>query len=150
MEASMEKTRVEQPLLVQKITIPNDHHHEVGSNNERRRWYRSILYIDVQELKKQSLIALPMTVTHVLQYAINLVSVMFAGHLGEVELAGATLANSFAWFFAYSLLYVLASSSKHFIESLRKHEAILLIEGYPLTDLVERVRWKLQTNRSKN
>eukprot|EP01018_Ginkgo_biloba_P009079 Gb_38955 [translate_table: standard] len=103
MDASIQKTRMEQPLLVQKITIPNDHH-EVGSNNERRRWYRSIFYIDVQELKKQSLIALPMTVTYILQYAINLVSVMFAGHLGEVELAGATLANSFAWFFAYSLL----------------------------------------------
>ncbi|TYI84874.1 hypothetical protein E1A91_D05G397500v1 [Gossypium mustelinum] len=37
-----------------------------------------------------------MIVTNVVYFSITLVSVMFAGHLGELQLAGATLANSWA------------------------------------------------------
>ncbi|XVF78553.1 hypothetical protein PTKIN_Ptkin14bG0143600 [Pterospermum kingtungense] len=57
-------------------------------------WWKNIL--DLDETKKQVLFALPMILTNVFYYAIPLVSVMFAGHLGELELAGATLANSWA------------------------------------------------------
>ncbi|PKI37648.1 hypothetical protein CRG98_041941 [Punica granatum] len=37
-----------------------------------------------------------MILTNLFRYSITLTSVMFAGHLGELELAGATLANSWA------------------------------------------------------
>ena len=50
--------------------------------------------IDVEEAKGQLLFALPMILTNMSYYAITLVSVMFAGHLGDAELAGATLGNS--------------------------------------------------------
>ncbi|KAK0600388.1 hypothetical protein LWI29_014469 [Acer saccharum] len=57
-------------------------------------WWRKVL--DVEEAKTQILFSLPMILTNFFYYAIPLVSVMFAGHLGHLELAGATLANSWA------------------------------------------------------
>ncbi|GLJ29466.1 hypothetical protein SUGI_0580830 [Cryptomeria japonica] len=52
--------------------------------------------LDREEVKMQLKIAVPMILTNIFQYAINLVSLMFAGHLGELELAGAALASSWA------------------------------------------------------
>ncbi|GLT72146.1 hypothetical protein SLA2020_441020 [Shorea laevis] len=66
----------------------DDHHHIHGG------WWKKVL--DMEEAKKQLLFSLPMIVTNVFYYSITLVSVMIAGHLGELELAGATLANSWA------------------------------------------------------
>lgn len=65
---------------------------EEGENKRLRR--KKVL--DVEEAKNQILFSLPMILTNVFYYLITLVSVMFAGHLGELELAGATLANSWA------------------------------------------------------
>lgn len=59
-----------------------------------RRWWNKLL--DIKETKTQILFSLPMIITNVSYYAIPLVSVMFAGHLGELELAGSTLANSWS------------------------------------------------------
>ncbi|WKA12109.1 hypothetical protein VitviT2T_029532 [Vitis vinifera] len=69
-----------------------------GDGGERRggRWWWWKRVLDVEEAKKQVLFGLPMILTNVFYYSITLVSVMFAGHLGELELAGATLANSWA------------------------------------------------------
>ncbi|TYG71616.1 hypothetical protein ES288_D05G411300v1 [Gossypium darwinii] len=64
------------------------------NNDEDGRWWKNVL--DLEEAKKQVLFSLPMIVTNVVYYSITLVSVMFAGHLGELQLAGATLANSWA------------------------------------------------------
>ncbi|RDX64924.1 Protein DETOXIFICATION 19, partial [Mucuna pruriens] len=66
-------------------------HHE---ENTRSRWWNQIL--DLEEAKHQLLFSLPMFLTNLFYYLITLVSVMFAGHLGDLQLAGATLANS--WF----------------------------------------------------
>lgn len=64
---------------------------------EERRWWRNWKEVlDVEEAKNQVLFSLPMIVANVSYYAIPLVSVIFAGHLGDLELAGATLANSWA------------------------------------------------------
>ncbi|KAK9688883.1 hypothetical protein RND81_09G018400 [Saponaria officinalis] len=52
--------------------------------------------VDLEEAKGQIKIALPMVLTNVFYYLIPLVSVMFVGHLGELELASSTLANSWA------------------------------------------------------
>ncbi|MFQ6656390.1 hypothetical protein Gotur_026511, partial [Gossypium turneri] len=66
---------------------------EDDNNDEDGRW-KNVL--DLEEAKKQVLFSLPMIVTNVVYHSITLVSVMFAGHLGELQLAGATLANSWA------------------------------------------------------
>ncbi|XWS10014.1 hypothetical protein CRYUN_Cryun39dG0039200 [Craigia yunnanensis] len=67
---------------------------EIQEESTETSCWRKVL--DVVEVKKQVLFALPMILTNVFYYAITLVSVMFSGHLGELELAGATLANSWA------------------------------------------------------
>eukprot|EP01018_Ginkgo_biloba_P009073 Gb_02019 [translate_table: standard] len=77
----------------------------------------ALLKIDRKELKEQMKIAVPMIIANVLQYSINLVSVMFAGHLGEEELAGASLANSWALVTGYVLM-VNISFSFSFISTL--------------------------------
>ncbi|KAG1368377.1 hypothetical protein COCNU_14G008450 [Cocos nucifera] len=63
-----------------------------GGERRREGWWRRIL--DAEEAKGQLLFALPMILTNMSYYAVTLVSVMFAGHLGDLELAGATLGNS--------------------------------------------------------
>ncbi|KAJ6979899.1 protein DETOXIFICATION 18-like [Populus alba x Populus x berolinensis] len=68
-----------------------DHHCE-DQNGEGRCWWIKLL--DVKEGKDQVLFSLPMILTNAFYYLITLVSVMFAGHLGQLELAGATLGNS--------------------------------------------------------
>ncbi|CAL1414303.1 unnamed protein product [Linum trigynum] len=65
---------------------------------QRSGWWPTSIndVLDIEEAKTQILFSLPMILTNVFFYLIPLVSVMFAGHLGELHLAGATLANSWA------------------------------------------------------
>ncbi|PIN18346.1 hypothetical protein CDL12_09006 [Handroanthus impetiginosus] len=65
-------------------------------------WWSKVL--DVEEAKNQILFALPMILTNVSYYFIPLVSVMFAGHLGDLELAGSNLANSWASVSGFTLM----------------------------------------------
>lgn len=57
-------------------------------------WLEKI--IDVAEAKHQIVLAFPMILTNVAYFFIPLVSVMFAGHRSELELAASNLANSWA------------------------------------------------------
>ncbi|KAK8507424.1 hypothetical protein V6N13_141445 [Hibiscus sabdariffa] len=52
--------------------------------------------MDFGEAKIQVSFAVPVVLSNVFYFSITMVSVMFAGHLGEVELAASTLANSWA------------------------------------------------------
>lgn len=63
-------------------------------NSGRHGWLSR--FVDVDEAKLQIAFSAPMILTNISYYAIPLISVMFAGHLGDIELAGATLGNS--WF----------------------------------------------------
>ncbi|XP_059661500.1 protein DETOXIFICATION 18-like [Cornus florida] len=63
-----------------------------GGGEEREYWWKKV--VDVEEAKNQVLFSLPMILTNVCYYFIPLVSVMFAGHLGDLQLAAANLANS--------------------------------------------------------
>ncbi|KAL2496370.1 MATE efflux family protein ALF5 [Forsythia ovata] len=72
------------------------------------RWWNKI--VDVDEAKDQILFALPMILTNVAYYFIPLVSVMFAGHLGELELAGSNLANSWAAVSGFALMVGLSGA----------------------------------------
>ncbi|PKA46686.1 MATE efflux family protein LAL5 [Apostasia shenzhenica] len=62
-----------------------------GGGGWRLGWF-----VEVEEAKAQAAFSVPMIVSNMSYYGIPLVSVMFAGHLGDLELAGATLGNS--WF----------------------------------------------------
>ncbi|OEL15852.1 Protein DETOXIFICATION 19 [Dichanthelium oligosanthes] len=60
--------------------------------------------VDTEEAWAQLQFAVPMILTNMAYYGIPLVSVMFSGHLGGVQLAGATLGNSWATVTGYALV----------------------------------------------
>uniref|UniRef100_A0A803N4F9 Uncharacterized protein n=1 Tax=Chenopodium quinoa TaxID=63459 RepID=A0A803N4F9_CHEQI len=60
--------------------------------------------IDVKEAKEQILFSFPMILTNVFYNLIPMISVMFAGHFGELPLAGSTLVNSWATVTGYAFM----------------------------------------------
>ncbi|KAH9318628.1 hypothetical protein KI387_020397, partial [Taxus chinensis] len=89
MNMNMEVSAIETPLLLQPSPQQN---------------LLAFFKVDVEEMKMQMKIAVPMILTNVFQYAINMVSLMFAGHLGELQLAAAALANSWALVTGYVIM----------------------------------------------
>lgn len=57
-----------------------------------------------EEVKKQLWLAGPLVSAGLLNFCIQIISVMFVGHLGELPLAGASMATSFASVTGISLL----------------------------------------------
>lgn len=105
------------PLLEAAPT--NDHH---GEEETRKGWWKKVM--DVEEAKNQVLFSLPMIVTNVCYYAIPLVSVMFSGHLGQLELAGASLANSWATVtgFAFMVSFLFKNDVNQSVFSITKDD----------------------------
>lgn len=58
----------------------------------------------ITEVKKQMGLAGPLVLVSFLQYSLQLISIMFIGHLGELQLSGASMAFSFAGVTGFSLL----------------------------------------------
>nr|POE75971.1 protein detoxification 19 [Quercus suber] len=85
----------------------SDHHHN-EEEETNRGCCKNVL--DVVEAKTQLLFSLPMILTNVFCYLITLISVMFAAHLGKLELASATLASSWASVTGLSVVISVASS----------------------------------------
>ncbi|XP_028083604.1 protein DETOXIFICATION 16-like isoform X1 [Camellia sinensis] len=63
-----------------------------------------------KEVKKQLWLAGPLVCTSVLQFSLQLISLMYVGHLGELPLSGASMATSFATVTGFSLLLGMASA----------------------------------------
>lgn len=61
----------------------------------------------VVEVKKQLWLAGPLICVSLLQFCLQLISVMFVGHLGELALSGASMATSFASVTGFSLLVII-------------------------------------------
>ncbi|VVA16706.1 PREDICTED: DETOXIFICATION [Prunus dulcis] len=72
-------------------------------------------FLDVGEAKKQVLFSLSTTLTNVMFNFIILVSVMFAGHLAQLQLAAANLAISWANATGLAVVAVVAmvNAAKH-------------------------------------
>ncbi|KAK7271208.1 hypothetical protein RJT34_26916 [Clitoria ternatea] len=64
----------------------------------------------VEELKKQLWLAGPLTLVSLLNYFLQVTSLMFVGHLGELPLSGASMATSFTSVTGLSLLIGMASA----------------------------------------
>ncbi|KAI3409552.1 Protein DETOXIFICATION (Multidrug and toxic compound extrusion protein) [Psidium guajava] len=62
------------------------------------------------EIKKQLWLSGPLISVSLLLYSLQLISLMFVGHLGELPLAGASMATSFATVTGFSLLMGMASA----------------------------------------
>ncbi|XP_057529778.1 protein DETOXIFICATION 19-like [Amaranthus tricolor] len=66
--------------------------------------------MDAKEAKKQILFAVPIILTNIFYNLIPTVSIMFTGHLGELELASSTLAQSWATVTGYSFMIGLSGA----------------------------------------
>nr|XP_048329480.1 protein DETOXIFICATION 16-like isoform X2 [Ziziphus jujuba var. spinosa] len=64
----------------------------------------------LEEIKKQLWLAGPLISVSLLIYSLQMISVMFVGHLGELSLSGASMATSFASVTGFSLLMGLSSA----------------------------------------
>ncbi|KAL3512203.1 hypothetical protein ACH5RR_024920 [Cinchona calisaya] len=64
----------------------------------------------VEEVKKQIWLAGPLICVSLLQFCLQLISVMFVGHLGELALSAASMATSFASVTGFSLLMGMSSA----------------------------------------
>jgi MATE family multidrug resistance protein len=85
---------VQEPLLLASH-IPDDHGGSDGSGGG----------LSVrEEVKKQLWLAGPLIAGALLQNLIQMISIMYVGHLGELALAGASMASSFASVTGFSLL----------------------------------------------
>ncbi|KAI3516697.1 hypothetical protein L1887_15664 [Cichorium endivia] len=62
------------------------------------------------EVKKQIGLAGPLIAVSLLQYCLEIISIMFVGHLGELPLASASMATSFASFTGFSVLLGMGSA----------------------------------------
>ncbi|KAM6552812.1 hypothetical protein CsatB_013574 [Cannabis sativa] len=68
----------------------------------------------VAEVKQQLKLAGPLICVNLLTYSLQVISVMFVGHLGELSLAGASMATSFASVTGFSLLIGMGSALETF------------------------------------
>ncbi|KAM4097248.1 hypothetical protein ACJW30_08G166800 [Castanea mollissima] len=64
----------------------------------------------VEEAKKQAGLAGPLIAVSILQYSLQIISVMFNGHLGELPLAGASMGTSFASVTGFTVLLGMGSA----------------------------------------
>ena len=77
-----------------------------------RRW---TLGWDWAEAAGQLAFAAPMVATSMAYYAIPLVSVMYAGRLGDLQLAAATLGNSWGTVTGIALMVIASIRIRHYI-----------------------------------
>ncbi|XP_015067531.1 protein DETOXIFICATION 16-like [Solanum pennellii] len=64
----------------------------------------------VEEVKRQVWLAGPLVSVNLLQFSLQLIAIMFVGHLGELPLSGASMANSFTSVTGISLLMGMSSA----------------------------------------
>ncbi|KNA14042.1 hypothetical protein SOVF_111140, partial [Spinacia oleracea] len=72
----------------------------INQRDENEKWKKGA----IEEVKKQVWLAGPLICVNILLFSLQLISVMFVGHLGELPLAGASMATSFATVTGFSLL----------------------------------------------
>ncbi|XP_056166315.1 protein DETOXIFICATION 16-like [Syzygium oleosum] len=97
------------------------------------------------EMKQQLSLAGPLVSLNLMIYCLQVISVMFVGHLGELALSGASMATSFASVTGFSLLIGMASaldtfcgqsygSKQYHMLGIHKQRAmiVLLIASIPL------------------
>ncbi|XP_021727331.1 protein DETOXIFICATION 16-like isoform X1 [Chenopodium quinoa] len=77
-----------------------------GSDIESQNWKKAA----IEEVKKQVWLAGPLISVNLMLFSLQLISIMFVGHLGELSLAGSSMATSFATVTGFSLLMGMSSA----------------------------------------
>ncbi|KAJ8773043.1 hypothetical protein K2173_028220 [Erythroxylum novogranatense] len=99
MEKADQRVYLHSPLIVEPTS--REGASEIGDD------FREVM---IDEMKKQLWLAGPLMAVGLLQYGLQMISVMFVGHLGELSLAGASMATSFASVTGFNLLLGMASA----------------------------------------
>uniref|UniRef100_A0A2N9HEJ6 Protein DETOXIFICATION n=1 Tax=Fagus sylvatica TaxID=28930 RepID=A0A2N9HEJ6_FAGSY len=95
----------EQKASLQSLLIPID-----GGNDVKKSRKETKKDEIVAEVKKQLSLAGPLVSVNILVNCLQVISVMFVGHLGELSLSGASMATSFASVTGFSLLIGMGSA----------------------------------------
>lgn len=89
-------------ILSMRANLLNERREEVqiesGNNNYGKKG------LIIEEIKKQAWLAGPLVSVNLMLFSLQLISIMFVGHLGELPLSGASMATSFASVTGFSLL----------------------------------------------
>ncbi|XP_057868201.2 protein DETOXIFICATION 16 [Cryptomeria japonica] len=83
------------PLLAKEETVV------LGDEQDGVKFSRAVVW---EEVKKQCWLAGPMVSVSLLQYSLQVISVMVVGHLGELALSSASIATSFASVTGFTVL----------------------------------------------
>ncbi|KAH9611728.1 hypothetical protein KSS87_018183 [Heliosperma pusillum] len=94
------------PTKTLPITTPHINSSNAMDQDDLRRW--PTLPEAVEELRAISKISGPTTITGLLMYSRAMISMLFLGYLGELELAGGSLSIGFANITGYSVIAGLA------------------------------------------
>ncbi|KAL6188051.1 hypothetical protein ACLB2K_039445 [Fragaria x ananassa] len=89
--------------------VPNEGRNDGIDAETSRQGFGSVDDV-IEEAKKQLWLAGPLIVVSLLQCSLQITSVMFIGHLGELALSGASLASSFAAVTGFDILLGMASA----------------------------------------
>ncbi|XP_058184639.1 protein DETOXIFICATION 16-like isoform X2 [Rhododendron vialii] len=90
-------------LEARLIITPNHERRDHEEEEEEGGWF--IVREEIlEEGKKQVVLAGPLIAVSLLQYCLQVISIMFVGHLGELPLSSASLATSFASVSGFSVL----------------------------------------------
>ncbi|KAG5532294.1 hypothetical protein RHGRI_026805 [Rhododendron griersonianum] len=101
------KSSLEARLIITPNHERRDHEEEEGGGGGG--WF--IIREEIlEEGKKQMVLAGPLIAVSLLQYCLQVISIMFVGHLGELPLASASLATSFASVSGFSVLLGMGSA----------------------------------------
>jgi len=103
------KPDIEAPLISKKEIRNNSN----VDDDSSKAITTSLFKIDEiwEEMKKQLKLAGPLVTYNLLVFSLQVVSVMFVGHLGELPLSAASMATSFASVTGFSLLVCYKFSS---------------------------------------
>ncbi|KAF8407731.1 hypothetical protein HHK36_006866 [Tetracentron sinense] len=104
----MERAEQKPDLRAPLIQVSQENGFELGGERSVEKGIRRSEILE--EVKKQLWLAGPLISVSLLQYCLQMISVMFVGHLGELALSGASMATSFASVTGFSLLKGMASA----------------------------------------
>ncbi|WVZ22927.1 hypothetical protein V8G54_001471 [Vigna mungo] len=105
MDREDQKSCIQSPLIY--ITVEDRLKVDSIQLNQNKAIERAEFY---EELRKQLWLAGPLVSVSILNYSLQIISVMFVGHLGQLPLSAASMATSFASVTGFSLLVGMASA----------------------------------------
>ncbi|KAL9330318.1 hypothetical protein ACSQ67_005321 [Phaseolus vulgaris] len=105
MDGEDQKSSIQSPLI--HITVEDRLKVDSIQLNKDKAIERAELY---EEVRKQLWLAGPLVSVSILNYSLQIISVMFVGHLGQLQLSAASMATSFASVTGFSLLVGVASA----------------------------------------